>query len=172
MASDKDATTEKIFARRDNISESEHVGETSAISHYSGHPLLPLPPQDHHHRNIQTEDRMGTLHNAFIDTKYQQGQSSGSSHIPSDTNTKNKLTPDQVLAPRFVPRTTHLDISKRKMEDSVESLLTEVSGKNEPLIGPKLPEPPKLDMEDESLNTTVRLIRNTMTEVTYNLICL
>ncbi|KAK1880041.1 RNA-binding protein 48 [Dissostichus eleginoides] len=43
--------------------------------------------------------------------------------------------------------------------------LTDVTINNEPLIGPKLPEPPKLDMEDVSLNTTANLIRNTLKKV-------
>lgn len=58
------------------------------------------------------------------------------------------------------------------MEEAAEHSKTDVSVKNEPLIGPKLLEPPKLDMDDESLNTTVNLIRNTMKQVTYDLIWL
>lgn len=45
----------------------------------------------------------------------------------------------------------------------------DVTGHNEQLIGPKLPEPPRVDMEDESLNTTVSLIRNTLKKVVCNL---
>lgn len=59
---------------------------------------------------------------------------------------------------------------KRKMEEVAEHSVTDVTTNNEPLIGPKLPEPPKLDMDDASLNTTVNLIRNTMKQVSYNMI--
>lgn len=117
---------------------------------------------------------MGTLHNAIINTKQHLGQSSSFSQtsLDRDRGTEHRLTPNQTSAVRFVPRTTHLENRKRKMKEAGENTLTDVLGKNEPLIGPKLPEPPKLDMEDKSLNTTVSLIRNTMKQVTYNLICL
>lgn len=114
---------------------------------------------------------MGTLHNAIINTKQHLGQSSSFSQTSSDRDrgTEHRLTPNQTSADvRFVPRTTNLENRKRKMKEAGENSPTDVIGKNEPLIGPKLPEPPKLDMEDESLNTTVSLIRNTMKQVIYN----
>ncbi len=113
---------------------------------------------------------MGTLHNAIIDAKQQPAQSSSSSQTSSDRDrgTKHKLTSNQSSAVRFVPRTTHLENRKRKIEEAVEHSPTDKN--NEPLIGPKLPEPPKLDMEDESLNTTVNRIRNTMKQVADNLV--
>lgn len=49
---------------------------------------------------------------------------------------------------------------------------TEGPGSDERLIGPRLPEPPKLDMEDESLNTTVSLIRSTLKKVKRVFFCL
>lgn len=58
-----------------------------------------------------------------------------------------------------------MESRKRKTEEAAEHSLTDVPRSNEPLIGPKLPEPAKLDMEDVSLNTTVSLIRNTMKQV-------
>ncbi|XP_040909306.1 RNA-binding protein 48 [Toxotes jaculatrix] len=167
-------TSEEIISRHDEMPNSDNTGETSNISHYSGFPLLPLPPQEHHyyghkvqHGSTPTEDKMGTLHNAIIDTKQQPAQSSSFSQSSSvrDKGTQHKHTTNQASAVRFVPRTTNLDNRKRKMEEAAVNSLTDVSGKNEPLIGPKLPEPPKLDMEDESLNTTVSLIRNTMKQV-------
>lgn len=118
---------------------------------------------------------MGTLHNAIINTKQQLQKSTSFSQISSDRDrgTEQRVTPNQASAVRFVPRTAHLENRKRKMaKEATEISLTDVSGKNEPLIGPKLPEPPKLDMEDVSLNTTVSLIRNTMKQVIYYLICL
>lgn len=149
------------------------MGETSNVSHYSGFPLLPLPPQEHYFYNrdyqhgiIQTEDKMGTLHNAITATKEQRMQSSSSNQTSSnsDRGMEHKLTFNKESAVRFMPRTTHLENRKRKMEEVTEHLAA-TSGQNEPLIGPKLPEPCKLDMEDESLNTTADLIRNTMKQV-------
>ncbi|XP_022602936.1 RNA-binding protein 48 isoform X1 [Seriola dumerili] len=166
-------TAEKIISRHDQMPNNDDTGETSNISHYSSFPLLPLPPQEHYYHGyknqygtIPTEDKMGTLHNATICTKQQPVQSLSFSQTSSERErgTEHRLTPNQAPAVRFVPRTTHLENRKRKMEEAAEHSLT-VSGKNEPLIGPKLPEPPKLDMDDESLNTTVSLIRNAMKQV-------
>ena len=108
---------------------------------------------------------MGTLHNVIIDPKQEPTLSSSSSQTSSERGIEHKLTSNQPSAVRFVPRTTHLENRKRKIEEAAEHSLTDVSRNNETLIGPKLPEPPKLDMEDESLNTTVSLIRNTMKQV-------
>eukprot|EP00064_Thunnus_orientalis_P016798 superscaffoldBa00003410_g16869 len=165
-----DTTSEKITARHEQTSDCDNTGESSNVGHYSSFPLLPLPPQEHHYyghknqlRTLTTEDKMGTLHNAVIDTKQQPEQSSSSSQTSShkDRDSEHRLA----SAVRFVPRTTHLENRKRKMEEVVEHSPTDVTSKNEPLIGPKLPDQPKLDMEDASLNTTVSLIRNTMKQV-------
>ncbi|XP_026205184.1 RNA-binding protein 48 [Anabas testudineus] len=176
--SDTTTTTEMTIVEYDKTCDSDNTGEaqqTSYMSHYSSFPPLPLPPQEHNfyghtnqQGNIQTEDKMGTLHNAIINTKQQLQKSTSFSQNSSDRDrgTEQRVTPNQASAVRFVPRTAHLENRKRKMaKEATEISLTDVSGKNEPLIGPKLPEPPKLDMEDVSLNTTVSLIRNTMKQV-------
>ncbi|XP_069371974.1 RNA-binding protein 48 [Paralichthys olivaceus] len=163
-------TSEKIISRHDRRPDNDNTGENLNLSHYSGFPLLPLPPQECHyyghknqHGTVPTEDKMGTLHNAIIDTRQEPAQDLSFSQTSSDRDTELRLTPDQAPAVRFVPRTTNLENRKRKIQASQTQ--TAVSGKNEPLIGPKLPEPPKLNMEDESLNKTVSLIRNTMKQV-------
>lgn len=115
---------------------------------------------------------MGTLHNAIIETKQQPVPSSSSNRTSSDRDKgrEQRTTPKQSATARFVPRTTQLESRKRRVEEEeAERLGTDVAGSNEPLIGPKLPETPKVDMEDESLNTTVSLIRNTMKKVACNI---
>lgn len=109
---------------------------------------------------------MGTLHNAIIDTKQQPKSSPSSSEtVPSgDKGTECRIAPKQSAAVRFVPRTTQLESRKRRMQETGEHSGTDAA--NEPLIGPQLPETAKLDMEDESLNTTVSLIRNVLRKVT------
>ncbi|XP_038580871.1 RNA-binding protein 48 [Micropterus salmoides] len=168
------STSEAIITRHDETTDNDKTRETSNNSHYSGFPLLPLPPQEHHyyrhkyqHVTIPTEDKMGTLHNAIIDTKQEPVQSSSSSQTSLDSarGTEHRLISNQSSAVKFVPRTTHLENRKRKMGEVAEHSPAVVTRENEPLIGPKLPEPPKLDMEDKSLNTTVSLIRNTMKQV-------
>ncbi|KAF3833813.1 hypothetical protein F7725_025017 [Dissostichus mawsoni] len=100
--------------------------------------------------------------------RYEKTVSSSScqASLDKDRGTEQRLTLNQApAAVRFVPRTTHLENRKRRMEEAADHSLTDVTINNEPLIGPKLPEPPKLDMEDVSLNTTANLIRNTLKKV-------
>ncbi|XP_073319336.1 RNA-binding protein 48 [Pagrus major] len=172
-SSDTATTSQTTATRHDETPYNDNTGETSNNSHFSSF-LLPLPPRENHyyrhtnqHGTTPTEDKMGTLHNAIIGTNQQPLQSSSSSQTASqkDRGTEHRLTSNQPPAVRFVPRTTHLESRKRKMEEAAEHSLTDVTRSNEPLIGPKLPEPAKLDMEDVSLNTTVSLIRNTMKQV-------
>ncbi|NXE05555.1 RBM48 protein, partial [Lophotis ruficrista] len=67
---------------------------------------------------------------------------------------------------RFMPRTTHLQERKRKREEGTKFSLIGTSADNtEVIIGPQLPEIPKVDMDDESLNTSATLIRNKLKEV-------
>ncbi|KAF7649445.1 hypothetical protein LDENG_00141390 [Lucifuga dentata] len=167
--SDTATTPEKVNSKHDQNSANSNTTESSSNSSYLSFPLLPLPPQEHHYRDkhlhgtMPTEDKMGTLYNAIMDTKQQPVQSSSSSQ--RDRSTEHRMTSNQPCTVRFVPRTTHLENRKRKIEEDVEPSLTGYTGKKEPLIGPKLPELPKLDMEDDSLNTTVSQIRNTMKQV-------
>lgn len=179
--SESTTTTERISDRYRKTAENENTWEMPSIRHFPSFPPLPLPPQDHQyygHKNqqesITTEDKMGTLYNAIIDVKEQPGQNSSFSQTSSDRDksTRHRQTTNHTPTVRFVPRKTNLENRKRKTEEAAETSLTHVSGKNEPFIGPKLPELPKLDMEDVSLNTTVSLIRNTMKQVMYIRFCL
>lgn len=68
---------------------------------------------------------------------------------------------------RFMPRTTQLQERKRRREDDrkLGTFLETSRSSNEVLIGPLLPDIPKVDMHDDSLNTTANLIRNKLKEV-------
>lgn len=162
------ATTSETIVTRHQKTDNEPP-ETSDTGHFYGFPPLPLPPQEYcysAHRALPTEDRMGTLHAAVPETN-PQPRSSSSQPSDRDAGIGHKVSSDRSAAVRFVPRTTWLENRKRKLEEDMGQFLTgPKSNNNEPLIGPKLPEPPKLDMEDESLNTTMNLIRNTMKKVT------
>ncbi|KAG7501383.1 RNA-binding protein 48 [Solea senegalensis] len=169
LTSNTATTSEKIISQQDQRLHNYNIEDSSNSNHYSDFPLLPLPPYEHHylvhknqHGTMHTEDKMGTLYNAIIDTKQRPAQKSSSDR---EKSREHRPTPNQASAVRFIPRNTHLENRKRKMEDTVDHTCTELSGKNDHLIGPKLPEPPKLDMEDDSLNTTAMLIRNTMKQV-------
>ncbi|CAL8398023.1 unnamed protein product [Gadus morhua 'NCC'] len=140
-------------------------------SHYLGFPMLPFPPQEDlwYRRNTTqagpSEDRMGSLHNAFPDTA--PSDTPGTSTGVQSQDTETRVTPKLASAAMFVPRTTHLENRKRRLQAPRDPLLLsyDVVGENSPLVGPQLPEPPRLDMEDESLNTTVDQIRNTLKQV-------
>ncbi|XP_061919191.1 RNA-binding protein 48 [Entelurus aequoreus] len=155
-------TTLEIPPSHNDLNDRDNEGESSNFEHHFGFPLLPLPPQEHplsncnHH--VPTEDKMGTLPNAIMDAKEKTASSSHKSLVAEDRLTSSKMCPA-----KFVPRTTNLESRKRRMEGVVSHVLSDVmSGKNEALIGPKLEDTPIEDMEDNSLNTTVNLIRNTM----------
>ncbi|XP_054637895.1 RNA-binding protein 48 [Dunckerocampus dactyliophorus] len=165
--SNKESTepTPEIIPPHNDTSNRDNEGESSNIEHQYGFPLLPLPPQEHyyskHNDHVPTEDKMGTLPNAIMDSKEKTASSSHKSRVAED-----RLTSNHLCAVKFVPRTTNLESRKRRMEDVVSHSLSDVmSGKNEVLIGPKLADTPKVDMEDDSLNTTVHLIRNAMKQV-------
>ncbi|XP_053117742.1 RNA-binding protein 48 isoform X2 [Hemicordylus capensis] len=67
---------------------------------------------------------------------------------------------------RFMPRTTQLQERKRRREeDNKFALFGKDTISKEIIIGPRLPEAPKIDMEDDSLNTSANLIRNKLKEV-------
>uniref|UniRef100_A0A674DCW9 RNA binding motif protein 48 n=1 Tax=Salmo trutta TaxID=8032 RepID=A0A674DCW9_SALTR len=55
--------------------------------------------------------------------------------------------PPPAVPSRFIPRTTHLENRKRKMVETSKDFL------------------PKMDMADESLNTTANMVRNTLKTV-------
>lgn len=173
VSSEAPTSSDKIPASRDVTSKIESTGEALSRSHYSEFPPLPLPPREQcsfrqksHRRLVPTEDKMGTLHNAFFNVGQRQADSLSSNPTTSnrEQGTEGRLGPNPGSGVRFIPRNTNLESRKRKVEESGEPAAN-VSGENEPLIGPKLPEPAKLDMEDESLNTTVNLIRSTMKQV-------
>uniref|UniRef100_A0A2R9B975 RNA-binding protein 48 n=1 Tax=Pan paniscus TaxID=9597 RepID=A0A2R9B975_PANPA len=63
---------------------------------------------------------------------------------------------------RFMPRTTQLQERQRRREDDckVGTFLETNSSSNEVMTGPLLPDISKVDMHDDSLNTTANLIWN------------
>ncbi|XP_074048911.1 RNA-binding protein 48-like [Macrotis lagotis] len=78
-----------------------------------------------------------------------------------------RITPSNNGIARFMPRTTQLQERKRRREEDrkLETFLETNPRNKEVIIGPQLPEIPKVDMEDESLNMSATLIRNKLKEV-------
>ncbi|KAJ7991801.1 hypothetical protein DPEC_G00287640 [Dallia pectoralis] len=188
MSSETTASSARTSSSDDRRSgDASNTGSTcsSGHGHYLGFPLLPLPPQQvppyihapshdqsfnyraNQCRTVPTEDKMGSLPNA-INTAPQQGPKVGSAPSSSGPNrgVAKSRTPAHAGPPRFIPRTTHLENKKkRKMIEVSKECLFGTVDKNEILIGPKLPEQPKTDMADDSLNTTANLIRSTLKKV-------
>ncbi|KAM9494567.1 RNA-binding protein 48 isoform 1-T1 [Clarias gariepinus] len=146
--------------------------ETSNPSTHLGFPLLPLPPQHclssrgfQSHRIQTSEDKMGSLHQfipAFPEPSKKISDLLNTVDKEEPNSTKKSKDPPST-APRFIPRTARLENRKRKTEDSTD--LLGILDKNAPFVGPKLPEQQRMDMEDNSLNITANLIRQTMTKV-------
>ncbi|KAL7829535.1 hypothetical protein AOLI_G00304200 [Acnodon oligacanthus] len=179
-----ESPTPSSAACEDRMHPKRTQGDSSSSTTHSGFALLPLPPCEEapqqylssedsfqsfsvHGRSVATEDKMGSLHN-FIPSAsghckqtLPSPKSMSSGYEERERTKKSKGLPTS--APRFIPRTAHLENRKRKMEDNTH--LLELADKNAPLFGPKLPEPPKMDMEDDSLNKTANIIRQTMAKV-------
>ncbi|KAL8165175.1 UNVERIFIED_CONTAM: hypothetical protein K2H54_032484 [Gekko kuhli] len=86
--------------------------------------------------------------------------------IPAHCTLQRELVRDSGVS-RFMPRTTQLQERKRRLEEGNKfALIGKDTDNTEIIIGPRLPEPPKIDMDDESLNTSASLIRNKLKEVT------
>ncbi|KAK2887006.1 hypothetical protein QQF64_014064 [Cirrhinus molitorella] len=161
--------------------DSEKTRTENVNSDDMGFPVLPFPPvEDVSYRlhgcaqplqlqrttntTFPREDKMGSLHNSIPplpETSKQSAASSSSSSVKErDLSQRQKNLSPSV---RFMPRTTHLESRKRKLGG--QAFFLSEAAKTETLIGPKLPELPKVDMEDNSLNVTADLIRQTMSKV-------
>ncbi|XP_060104474.1 RNA-binding protein 48 [Heteronotia binoei] len=98
----------------------------------------------------------------LIPQRVQQGIQS----IPAHCTLQRELVCDSGLS-RFMPRTTQLQERKRRRDEGNKfALIGKDTDNTEIIIGPRLPESPKIDMDDESLNTSASLIRNKLKEVT------
>ncbi|XP_005388077.1 PREDICTED: RNA-binding protein 48 [Chinchilla lanigera] len=92
-------------------------------------------------------------------------QMNTSKNLVPHSGAQKAITPSGAVD-RFMPRTTQLQERKRRREDDHKLGTFETStGSNEVMIGPKLPDIPKIDLQDDSLNTTANLIRKKLKEV-------
>ncbi|XP_063042031.1 RNA-binding protein 48-like [Engraulis encrasicolus] len=173
--------------RPQNVTKDSHHASTA--NSYQGFPLLPLPlppplekpfcqpPYSGHLLQgrplLPTEDKMGSLHH-YIDTSKDPKPHTATTTSAATTTTIQQSRPPTTNSrptkgpsshERFLPRTAHLDQRKRKAEETVSRSLMGSSDEPELFIGPKLPEIPKTDLEDASLNITANIIRNTMSKI-------
>lgn len=133
------------------------------VSHNIGHPsgnhnqsLLTFP---HNNNCAETSGYFGQ--STSLTLSVQPGGCT-----PPTPLTQQRTVPIDNGVDRFMPRTTHLQERKRKREEGNKFSLIGTSADNtEVIIGPQLPEMPKVDMDDDSLNTSATLIRNKLKEV-------
>ncbi|NXD92852.1 RBM48 protein, partial [Chaetorhynchus papuensis] len=123
----------------------------------------------------QNQNLLTSLHygNNYAEISGYFGQNTSSTpsvhpggHTPPSSLMQQRMVPAYNGIDRFMPRTTHLQERKRKREEGNKFSLIGTSEDNtEVVVGPQLPEIPKVDMDDESLNTSATLIRNKLKEV-------
>ncbi|KAM9165381.1 RNA-binding protein 48 [Pangshura tecta] len=95
----------------------------------------------------------------------QSAQQGGYTNTPVSLVLQRKVPSDNGIG-RFMPRTTQLQERKRKRDQGNQIDFIGIdSDSTEVIIGPRLPEIPKVDMDDDSLNASANLIRNKLTEV-------
>ncbi|XP_027604887.1 RNA-binding protein 48 isoform X2 [Pipra filicauda] len=134
------------------------------ISHNTGH------PSGNHNQSLLTSPHYD---NNCAEASGYFGQNTSltpSVHLggrtPPASLMQQRMVPTYSGIDRFMPRTTHLQERKRKREEGNRfSLLGTNADNTEVIIGPQLPQIPKVDMDDESLNTSATLIRNKLKEV-------
>ncbi|NWU82344.1 RBM48 protein, partial [Onychorhynchus coronatus] len=137
---------------------------SQGVSHNTGHPC------GNHNQSLLTSPHCG---NNCAETSGHFGQNTPltpSVHpggcTPPASLMQQRMVPTYSGIDRFLPRTTHLQERKRRREEGNRfSLLGTSADNTEVIIGPQLPEIPKVDMDDESLNTSATLIRNKLKEV-------
>ncbi|KAM5157122.1 RNA-binding protein 48 isoform 2-T2 [Mantella aurantiaca] len=88
----------------------------------------------------------------------------GSAHHTERTIIPAQGQPSIASSARFMPRTTQLQERQRRREERTRLALLPPESQ-EVVIGPKLPEIPKLDMADTSLNISADFIRGKLKEV-------
>ncbi|NXJ76445.1 RBM48 protein, partial [Trogon melanurus] len=138
------------------------VASSPCTSHNTGHPSgshcqnpLTFPPNS----GAETSGYFGQ--NTSLTASSRPG-----GHTPPTSLRRQRTVPTDNGVNRFMPRTTHLQERKRKREEGNKFSLIGTSVDNtEVIIGPQLPEMPKVDLDDDSLNTSATLIRNKLKEV-------
>ncbi|XP_033848072.3 RNA-binding protein 48 [Acipenser ruthenus] len=163
--------------------ETSNVSEDWNTCTYYGYPMLPPPPQEDLQRFTSVSGNnylKPTVHDPlfkdFTTTSTGHAANTGKHGVtewspPSDIRKYHgpkevSFTKSNTSVARFIPRTTHLQDRKRRKEQvAVDSLIGIDTNDAEIFVGPKLPEEPKVDMGDDSLNVSADLIRNRLIKV-------
>ncbi|XP_043923609.1 RNA-binding protein 48 [Protopterus annectens] len=151
---------------------------------YCGFPLLPPPPQPQPDARIPkaalSKEGQGQT-NKVLPFHHRQGcenprtgpqetsrvQEMHTDHTKASTPSSQKRTSTvkNVAVARFLPRPTQLQERKRRREEDSNNFFRTNSDTDKTFIGPELPQIPKVDMGDNSLNQSADLIRHTLMKV-------
>ncbi|XP_007522550.1 RNA-binding protein 48 isoform X2 [Erinaceus europaeus] len=135
------------FSSKYMCSSGVHLNDVSQSSQDGRNPYETV--EHCNHNDFLEKEQVKTLKNSAV-----------SPHSQKST------TPSEAVG-RFMPRTTQLQERKRRREDDLKLgiFLKTSTSSSEVMIGPQLPDIPKVDMQDDSLNTTANLIRNKLKQV-------
>ncbi|MBN3272466.1 RBM48 protein, partial [Polyodon spathula] len=145
-----------------NLQQEPTEIETSKVCEdwntYYGYPMLPPPPQE----DLQSSTGHVANTGKHCGTECPPPSDVRKYHGPKEAS----FTMSNASVARFIPRTTHLqDRRRRKEQVAVDSLIGIDTNDAEVFVGPKLPEEPKVDMGDDSLNVSADFIRNRLIKV-------
>ncbi|XP_055516916.1 RNA-binding protein 48 isoform X2 [Leucoraja erinacea] len=151
-----------------------------------GFPMLLPPPQEEGQQSFsisrfRQENPQVSLSHAILDEdvrcmkncyesplpyshKQNLDKSNDSKNIRS-SETKARVSNFRTCVSRFVPRNMQLQVKKKINQQMDINVFDRLPADDAPIIGPKRPDMPKVDMEDNSLNISASLIRNKLTEV-------
>ncbi|XP_029444731.1 RNA-binding protein 48 isoform X2 [Rhinatrema bivittatum] len=152
-------TTYSSFTYPLDLPPSQSVPQKTAS--FSGDPLLrvTLPTHDGNWLPETSADNSQAMSST-------QSIQWGEQNILAPTTGPQKKEPFDSGIGRFIPRTTLLEERKRRRDQGAAVHFTGTSmDSSEIIIGPMLPEIPKVDMDDESLNISANAIRNKLKEV-------
>ncbi|KAJ6666698.1 hypothetical protein lerEdw1_020422 [Lerista edwardsae] len=162
--------SQKSEVASDNWSASAHVHDSHQLFHCE--PLRSVVSSGEDYQSVMeapqyignyAEASMYNSQRTLMTDNLQQVVQSAPDHC-----TLQRKTPCGNGLGRFMPRTTQLQERKRRRDESNKlALIGMDTVRKEIIIGPRLPETSKIDMDDDSLNTSANLIRNKLKEVCY-----
>ncbi|XP_069067746.1 RNA-binding protein 48 [Pleurodeles waltl] len=153
------------YQRGSSDSSTTEAGPCVSLYQQTGYPFDASPPQV-----VSTNTTVAFSHDHLQTTLSLPQCTSDKNNTGLSEQTHFMQDMQQIVSPsnnlinRFMPRSTQLQERKRKREGSTYSLFG-TDTEEEMIIGPKLPEIPKVDMEDDSLNFSADAIRSKLKKV-------
>ncbi|XP_069504545.1 RNA-binding protein 48 isoform X2 [Ambystoma mexicanum] len=148
---------QKMYPFESMASKSASKSSSVALSQEHLQTALPFP-------HFATDcTKMNT--NCNQPARWMQGMQLGADPINVHSAAQQRVNLPDNGVNRFMPRTTQLQERKRKRDEGNTCSLFGTGTDEEVIVGPLLPEIPKVDMEDESLNVSANSIRSKLKKV-------